>query len=248
MGDSLSLGGTRWWAMSLLALWAAFLLGGFLLGTPADEGQQRMPTWARIASSLTLVGAGWCWYVSGRGQPAETFALLLAVGMTLSLVGDLFMARLIPLPERTLGGIAAFGLAHAAYIAAFLTFARQCGLDAPAPRWAAWLAWIVTGLAGWLLFVLPGDAPAAVRWAALPYTLLLASTAGLATGLALQAPALWGLGLGAALFLASDLILAGELFGGWRFRHPGDLVWLTYGPGQMLIVFSAPAALTIARK
>jgi hypothetical protein len=27
-----------------------------------------------------------------------------------------------------------------------------------------------------------------------------------------------------------------QLFNGWHFRGIGDVVWLTYGPGQMLIV------------
>jgi hypothetical protein len=53
------------------------------------------------------------------------------------------------------------------------------------------------------------------------------------------------LALGAALFLLSDLILAGELFRGWR--RPGlDVVWLTYGPAQMLIVYSARSCRALA--
>jgi hypothetical protein len=46
------------------------------------------------------------------------------------------------------------------------------------------------------------------------------------------------LALGAILFLMSDLILAGALFNDlhWPLHH--DIVWLTYGTGQMLIVYS----------
>ena len=46
---------------------------------------------------------------------------------------------------------------------------------------------------------------------------------------------------GAALFFASDMILAWGLFRGPIPRQT-ELVWLTYGPGQMLIVFGALAA------
>jgi hypothetical protein len=247
MDDSFDAAGPRWWAVALLAAWAALLLGGFLLGG-AGSGEHRMPTWTRMGSSLTLVAAGWCWYGAARGRPAEAFALLIAVGMTLGFVGDLFMAGLIPLGDRVLCGIAAFGCGHVAYIGACWALGHRAGLDAPGSRWGAWLAWLAVGLAGWFLVVLPGDRPATLRWAALPYTLLLASTAGFASGLAVQAPALWGLALGAALFLASDLILAGELFRGWTFPLVGDVVWLTYGPGQMLIVYSARAALAVAGK
>ncbi len=73
----------------------------------------------------------------------------------------------------------------------------------------------------------------------------LASTAGFASGLALQAGGFTPLAIGAALFLLSDLILAAQLFNNLRFRFIGDIVWLTYGPAQMLIVFSVYTALLV---
>ena len=51
------------------------------------------------------------------------------------------------------------------------------------------------------------------------------------------------LAVGAALFLLSDLILAGGLFSDLKFPLIDDVVWLTYGPGQMLIVYSVGAAM-----
>jgi predicted cobalt transporter CbtA len=92
----------------------------------------------------------------------------------------------------------------------------------------------------------PAKTRTVVHIIALGYALVLASTAGLAAGLALQNGLFWGLALGAALFLLSDMILAGELFSGLRFPLLGDVVWLTYGPGQMLIVYSVDAALRLA--
>ena len=83
-----------------------------------------------------------------------------------------------------------------------------------------------------------GHTPTTLHWAALPYALLLASTAGFATGLALQDATLLPLALGAALFLLSDLILAAQLFNHLHFPLIGDVIWLTYGPGQMLIVYT----------
>jgi hypothetical protein len=81
-----------------------------------------------------------------------------------------------------------------------------------------------------------------VHWVALPYALLLASTAGLGSGLAIQDRRFIPLALGGALFLLSDLILAGDMFSDLFFRLIGDVVWLTYGPAQMLIVYSIGAA------
>ena len=77
-----------------------------------------------------------------------------------------------------------------------------------------------------------------LHYAALPYALLLASTAGFATGLALNISAFIPLALGCALFLLSDLLIAARLFSGVFFPLIDDVVWLTYGPAQMLIVYS----------
>ena len=51
-------------------------------------------------------------------------------------------------------------------------------------------------------------------------------------------PTLFITALGAALFLLSDLLLAAQLFNGVKFRLIGDVVWMLYGPAQMLIVYS----------
>jgi hypothetical protein len=85
-----------------------------------------------------------------------------------------------------------------------------------------------------------------LRCAGLPYALLLATTAGVALGLAIQTPVYLPLALGATLFLLSDLLVAGEQFGRMRFPHIGDAVWLTYGPAQMLIVYAVNSALVAA--
>src|SRR5262249_19507935 len=121
-------------------------------------------------------------------------------------------------------------------------------LTAPGPRWGSWLAWLLFGAAGWYVVVFRGQEPAVLHYAALPYALLLASTAGFATGLALQAREFVPSATGAALFLVSDLILAGQLFTRLHFYLINDVVWLTYGPGQMLLVYGVGRALCLTRK
>jgi hypothetical protein len=113
------------------------------------------------------------------------------------------------------------------------------GLTNGTARWGALAVWLLIGVVGWYLVVGRGSDATLLHWVALPYALLLAGTAGVGTGLALQNGAFAPLAVGAALFLLSDLILAGELFSGLRFRLIGDVVWLTYGPAQMLIVYTA---------
>lgn len=238
---------SRGWLLGLLVLWAGLLLGGWLFGSAKNPDNRRMPAWTRMGSSLVLVVAGWSWAWLARTSPAAWFGVLIAAGMTLGFLGDLFLAQWLPLAEPVLGGIAAFGLGHVVYVAALLRFGNHHGLAEAGARWGSWGAWLLIGLAGWLVIVYPGTQPAALRWAALPYTLLLASTAGLATGLAVQATALFPLAVGAGLFFLSDMILATELFTPFRFPSMGDAVWLTYGPGQMLIVYSVYSALTVAK-
>ena len=108
-----------------------------------------------------------------------------------------------------------------------------------------WTLWLVVGVIGWYLAVFRGqEKRSALHWMALPYALLLASTAGVVTGLAVQDPVFWPMAIGAALFVLSDLIIAGRLFnprplGSQRHSDLIDnTIWLTYGPGQMLIVYS----------
>ena len=242
MFDYLSSPQQRYWLLGLLVLWAALLFGGFIFGNAA-EPSRRMPTWTRMASSATLVVAAFSWYAFARGTIAGSIALFVAAGMTFGFLGDLWLAGLLPGCRNVIAGIASFGIGHGFYIFAMLRFAAAAGLTDPGIRLSSLIVWLLIGLAGWYLVVLRGATragltPGVVHWIALPYALLLATTAGLASGLALQDSRFIPLAAGGALFLLSDLILAGEMFSGLDFRLIGDVIWLTYGPGQMLIVYS----------
>lgn len=230
----------RYWLMGLLLLWGAFLFGGFVFGS--GDGSHRMPTWTRMASSVTLVVAGWSWVLIGRNAPVDRFALFVAIGMSCGLLGDLVLAGVLPGGRNVLGGIAAFGVGHIFYIVGILQLSNAIGLDHAGMRWGGLILWLLVGLIGWYVVVFRGQEATVLHWAALPYALLLASTAGFATGMALQSALFVPLAVGAALFLFSDLVLAAELFSGLSFRSIGDVIWLMYGPGQMLIVFAVGAA------
>lgn len=225
--------------MLLWVIWAVLLFGGLIVGTPNAELSARMPRWMRMASSLTLVAAAWAFVLLRSETVHRDLALLTAVGMTLGFIGDLFMAKLIIRSDQSvLGGIGAFGLGHVAYILALVTVANRFGLDAATPRWAALALALVFGAVGWYVVVLRGaPTPSVLHWAALPYALLLATTAGLAGGLALQDARFIPVAIGGLLFLTSDLILAAQLFNQAYFSWISDWVWLTYGPAQMLIVY-----------
>jgi hypothetical protein len=231
------------WLAGLLVLWAALLFGSFIFGRVNAARTGRIPMWARLASSGVLVLAAWSWYAVSRGTTSSLFALLIAAGMSFGLLGDLFMARLLPVAQHIVFGMAAFGLGHVAYIAAGLMYGNYHGLAEAKSRYGVWVIWLMIGLVGWYLVASRGQKRTVMHWVALPYTLLLASTAGVAAGLAIQDAALWPMAAGAALYLLSDLIVATRIFRGIFFPLMEDAIWLTYGPGQMLIVYSVGGAL-----
>jgi hypothetical protein len=236
------------WRFLLIALWLAWavlLFGGFLLDGAEAGATQRIPTWCRMSSSFALVVAAFTWLVATAGQKSQRYALLLALGMTLGFLGDLFNAGLLRfgLSDPTLGGIVAFGLGHVAYIGACVYAARMAMLNSTPARWGSLTAWWLVGVVCWYFVAYQGDKSTDLRWPGLGYTLLLAATTGLATSLALQSSRFLLLAVGAVLFLLSDLVLAYRLFHG-DFRLGGDLTWLLYGPAQMMIVYSLATART----
>jgi YhhN-like protein len=229
------------WFILLWIVWAVLLGGAMALGNLGGGHGGALPTAARMGSSVTLVATAWLAYFLWHTGPARRVLLCLAIGMTLGTVGDFFNAGwldYVPVLHGTLGGIAAFGLGHIAYITGAIDLGRRADIIRRSAMLAAVLAWQLVGLVGWYFVVMLGEENRDLVWPALPYSLLLAGTAGVTSGLALVERRLGGLALGAALFLASDLILAFGLFRG-HFSHQTEAVWLTYGPGQMLIVFSA---------
>ena len=232
---------SRYWLMGLWFLWAVLLFGGFIFGRESES--HRIPVWARMASSATLVLAGWSWFLVSPDNTAKSYALFIAIGMTFGFIGDLVLSGLLPGGRNVMGGIAAFGLGHIFYITAILRYGNQTGLDNPATRWGSLIIWLIIAAIAWYFVVFRGQEATVLHWAALPYALLLAATTGFAAGLALQSSLFIGLAVGAALFLFSDLVLAAELFSGLKFKYIGDVIWLTYGPGQMLIVYSVSFAI-----
>jgi hypothetical protein len=224
--------------------WALLLFGGFIYGKPNAENTRRMPIWTRLGSSLALVSAAWLW-AANLLFPYPILGTLgapwIAIGMMLGFIGDIFMAR-----SNVIGGMIAFGMGHIAYILGFIEFSNYIAMSLAVPsdpRTSLIIGfWLMVGFLGWAFVVWRKQEKRGVlHWAALTYCLLLSTTAGIASGIAVSyGGGLWLLALGAALFLLSDLIIAGRLFQKWSFPLIDDVIWLTYGPAQMLIVFVPP--------
>lgn len=221
----------------LSILWGGSLLGSFAVLPAAEPGAGRVPLPLRLLSSATLVLASWVIRGGKRKGPAKQFGHQIAKGMTWGFIGDVCMLVSVPL------GMLTFGIGHIEYSRGMWRLGNEEGVGR-GRRLLAWAAWMAIGIAGYVFVVHMGPKGGTkLAWAALPYTLLLSTTAGLASGLFLHKARYFPLALGAALFLASDLLIAMRMFHPDLFAQipdwiRGDLVWLLYGPGQALIVSS----------
>lgn len=243
------------------ALAAAVLLAGLARGG-GDGARNRIPRPLRMLSSaLVWAGALLLW----RGAPAgerRGRAGLAAAGMGFGFLGDLIMARVIPLPQHVIFGMLAFGAGHVQYLRAAGTLPpehegtktrrhegaqarrkeegesilRACVPSCLRGKKAALAGAAAAGAGGWRLLAYAPVQPAPINAASLVYALLLSAMAGVGATRAAEDPRRWPLAVGGGLFFLSDLILAGELFRGLFFPHIGDTVWLTYLTGQGLIV------------
>lgn len=234
----------RWSYVCAWALWALLLAASFL---PRRWGLA--PIHWRVASSAVLVAVGWLSWWSLRREPDAPVALGIAAGMTFGALGDAWaLAPRHLLPDlRLLPPMVLFGLGHVAYMAAFLR-ARRSLVPPPRAAWAvSCVLWAGAATAGWHYTAGVAAAPAALRWGALGYSLLLAGTPAISTALAARNARYAPVAFGGGLFLVSDLVLALGAFGE-ALRFGDELCWGTYGPGQMLIVFGSLVPLALGSR
>ncbi|MBY0563944.1 MAG: lysoplasmalogenase [Hyphomonadaceae bacterium] len=212
--------GPVFWALAALAVVAAAAYGALLLDRPR--------TWLRALVKTLFMGA-----LSAALIIADVPAPLVIAAIA-SAFGDFFLAFdkkwLLPL------GILSFLIAQLLYLIIFLALWFFSGDNSPLwPRYLAMGAIVVSSL-GFLVWMAPK-----LRWMALavvPYAIAI-------TGMAVAAMWLpwagWPAMLGAVLFLASDLVLATELFrlapDAPARRITSPFVWWSYAAAQLLIVW-----------
>lgn len=161
----------------------------------------------------------------------------IALGMTLGAAGDWFLARRGQ--AAFLAGMAAFGAGHLAYAGGMLARSSALGFDGISAAERTALAMLLALVASTEVWLAPRTG--ALRWPVRAYVLLI----GLMGAAAVLLPAhagQAGLRLGAALFLASDLMLALRLFvvaDPARQRALSRALWPTYWAGQALIGWAA---------
>ena len=246
----------------LWVFWFGLLFGGMILAGFERLGGTPFLKATHLASSLALVLAGFCFLSGAENRSVKWPLLMIALGMLFGFFGDLSNAGvLFASGELSLmGGILTFAIGHVFYMTACLAIRKKLGLFDNAKWWGSILVWQLISLVGWAVVVLPNTPHTFNHWASLPYCMLLAGTAGMTSGLALQDKRFILFGLGGALFLFSDLVLAVQMFRNdinigellaqtfhWQdqtgkhfFQQVSrNACWLLYGPSQMLIVYAS---------
>jgi hypothetical protein len=227
----------------LWLLWFVLLPCTFVAGVvTGDSG------WSRFwwVSSVVLSAGAWInWLWHRRDRLGFCFACI-ALGMTLGTLADVYGAfKVIRFTEPLLMIIPLFALGHVSYVCGTLTLASRLELTGH-PKWMKVLAsavaiYCLIGLGLWAALVYPSDDLTSMHVPTAVYTIFLAVAAAVMAAVAWLDRRFLAMGIGGALFLISDGFLAVRLFQD-NWRGIGDLCWITYGIGQMLIVYGAMAA------
>jgi len=230
----------------LFFLELALLGGGLAFGKLNREGTGHLPRPLRMSLSTILVIAAFLGWQSGaRGTPVRTYATLIFLGMAACFVGDLIMAELIPVPNRLIFGMIAFGIGHLFYVAAFLLLPLQAGFARTWIQPIMLAVLLVFCLWAWRTYVRKPAGSKVINVGSLVYGLLIGIMTALAISLALQQTRLISLAAGAVLFLVSDFILGNWQVRGHVWKPVNDAIWAAYASGQLLIVYSVAAVLNL---
>ncbi|MEV7215250.1 lysoplasmalogenase [Kitasatospora cineracea] len=161
--------------------------------------------------------AAWVWAAARPGTPRLLVpALLFGAG------GDILLE--IGGTAAFLAGMGSFAAGHACYVTMFV----KLGTAADRRR-TSLVAGCYAALWAVLVFRLWPDLDAGMRVPVALYSLLLTATAATAARIN------WRAGLGGALFLLSDTLIATDLAGWRHLPAHGFLIMLTYLAGQYLL-------------
>lgn len=240
--------------MLILPLWlaqVALFAGGWLgpwRDAPELKNIGRLPRPARMLLSFSLVLAALILWLGDLGR-IEVYSQWVAFGMAASFVGDLIMARLIRLPNRLIGGMIAFGIAHGLYITAYIRTIQTISALEPYSRFDTGLrtgliAYGLITLLGWWFLIRDPQKGTAINLGALVYGLWISVMASFALALALAlGGAFWLTALGGLLFVCSDFIIGMTDIHGISLKNANDWVWLTYVAGQMGIIYAGASTI-----
>lgn len=189
-----------------------------------------LPLAIRLILSFSLTGSAiWIWLQ----DPSVEYSTWVALGMTLSTVGDLFMAGLIPIGHRLIEGWLLSLLLIVFYVKAF--FANRNFVE-----WF-WIGLLVYGLfliVGWFFFIRNDKQDKLFTIGALIYGLWVGGMACFAFALYYENTGIWWIpAFGGLLFVISDFIIGVTDIGGRKLKYEPLWIWFTYVAAQMCIVY-----------
>jgi len=226
--------------ITLLLLFQLILFALGILGpwrdAPGLKNNGRLPRPIRMLLSFSLVVAAFVIWKTSYKQ-FEPYTRWVCFGMAASFLGDLIMARLIPLPNRLIGGMIAFAIAHALYINAYL---QLIGDAIPNPGLVLGLCFYgLAMVSGWWFLICNPQKEVTINIGALAYGLLVSVMASFALALTFSLHgAFWLTALGGLFFFISDFIIGVTDIRGTQIKNANDWIWLTYVAGQMGIIYA----------
>jgi len=231
--------------MVIATLWIAqvVVFVGAWLGPWGEAGELgttgRVTRPVRMLVSASLVLAALLIYRDAGGVVFR-YAAWVSLGMAASFVGDLIMARLIPVPSRLVGGMVAFGVGHACYVTGYVRTLHAAGQPVVGPAlWLGLFGYGVVTVGGWWVAIRNPQREPAVNVGALVYGSWIGVMASVALALASAlGGAWWATAAGALSFVASDFLIGLTDIRGVRIRRANDWIWVTYVAGQMGIVYA----------
>ncbi|MFF0746062.1 lysoplasmalogenase [Streptomyces sp. NPDC004111] len=202
---------------------ARVLLGAFLLATAVDLAGLLADVWTVHAVAKPLLMPLLVGHVAARGAPRLLIAaLLFGWGGDVALLFDADPAFMI--------GMASFAVGHVCYLLLFR------GAPMNRPLGALYALALVT-----LVVLLWPGLPAELRIPVAGYSLLLTFMAFRASGLG-RTPFLSAAGIGGALFLLSDTLIATGVADWPQLPAPDFWVMATYAAAQLLLALGVLGA------
>lgn len=226
-------------AWVLLIVWAALLVGGFLF-RKSPTAERLVPPWVHAASALSLLLLAWYGYLLTRaGTDSARYAFVVAAGLTFAIPGGLLLAGAAS-SIRTRIGFSASALGHLLFIAAFARFGTASGSQ----LWLLLCLWLaIGGLVCRAVLTQARDLESRLAAAAVAYLILLFTTTGLGTGLALTRSLFGPLAAGVVLLLLGELSLITLRLLRRRTPSIGNATRLLRWPGLALLALSIWSAL-----
>ena len=186
----------------------------------------------------TSISALFLAYAGFRVFHYRLSSVLLFMAMAFCFLGDLILAKIIPVPESFLTGMAAFAIGQILYILLFrkvLKEAKQKTRDRIFYQSIVVLGLILLGV--WGCLVIPADADLMLTIAILVYGGLLVTMASYAMQLLVLSKKYLLVGLGGVSFLISDMVIALTSVVGMEIPQKKHIIWFTYTFALMGMIY-----------